>query len=720
VTTGTEPQVPAGSHRWLGRPIASRVLRVGIVAVPVAASFTTALTLSSLTEVPSTFSGAVTRWLLIAAAATVVLIVAERFTRRLVPLATLLALSLTFPDRAPPRFRVALRNGSTRQLRDRIAEARRGELGGTPAEAAERVLELVAALSLHDRSTRGHSERVRAYSRLLGEELGLGADELDQLQWAGLLHDVGKLLIPDAILNKPGRLTPAEYAEVCLHPGYGHAMVMPLIPWLGESARAVWEHHERWDGGGYPAGLAGLDIALAARIVNVADTFDVMTSARSYKEPVSAAESRAELARCAGGQFDPEVVRAFLNISIGRLRLVMGPISWLTQVPLFPTSVLTGAVGGNAASFAAALAVVGVTTLGPLNLVDATSGEASGAGKVDNGFVSESPGLPVEVTQPAAIITVTTAAAVDAQFSPQSAQFAESNLAMGLAATTSTSTPSDAPVEIVTPSGVRVTTTVPTASTTPAGTTPSSSVVTQPLSPVVTTPLSPVVTQPSVPVKDDIVGPPPTTTIPRTSFIDLAGATNFGVLAYAAVTSTGATTITGHVGTTAAAITGLLSTQIHFGEIFDTSPTNAGPAHAGAAAAQTFLDGLTASPLPAVDLGGRTISPGVYQGGTIELTGTVTLDGGGDPNAVFVFKAASTLVTASSSRVVLVNGAQACNVFWQVGSSATLGTTTAFAGTVIADISITATTGTTVNGRLLARHGAVTLDTSTITVPACS
>ena len=118
---------------------------------------------------------------------------------------------------------------------------------------------------------------------------------------------------------------------------------------------------------GWPAST----IALAARIVNVADTFDVMTSARSYKEPVFGRRgSRAELARCAGGQFDPEIVRAFLNISIGRLRMVMGPISWIAQVPLFPTSVLTGAVGGNAATFAAALGVVGVTTLGPLNLVE--------------------------------------------------------------------------------------------------------------------------------------------------------------------------------------------------------------------------------------------------------------------------------------------------------------------------------------------------------------
>ena len=163
-----------------------------------------------------------------------------------------------------------------------------------------------------------------------------------------------------------------------------------------------------------------------------------------------------------------------------------------------------------------------------------------------------------------------------------------------------------------------------------------------------------------------------------------------------------------------------MPTQLLFGEIFATSPTNAGAAQSATTAAQLFLDGLTASPLPGVELGGRTIQPGVYQGGTIELTGTVTLDGGGDPNAIFVFKAASTLVTASASRVVLTNGARACNVFWQVGSSATLGTTTQFVGTVIAHASITATTGASVDGRLFARNGAVTLDSNTITIPTCA
>jgi hypothetical protein len=206
---------------------------------------------------------------------------------------------------------------------------------------------------------------------------------------------------------------------------------------------------------------------------------------------------------------------------------------------------------------------------------------------------------------------------------------------------------------------------------------------------------------------------------PTASFVNLGAAETFAVLASAAVTSTGLTSITGNVGTTAAAITGLMPGQVHLGDIFDTSPTTAAAAHAGAAGAQQFLDGLTASPLPAVDLGGHTITPGVYQGGTIELTGTVTLDAGGDPNARFVLKAASTLVTASASRVVLVNGARACNVFWQVGSSATLGTSTDFVGTILANASITATTNVAVTGRLIARNGAVTLDSNTIIISTC-
>jgi hypothetical protein len=263
---------------------------------------------------------------------------------------------------------MALRTGSTAQLRRRIEDARSGAHSDTPAEAAERVLELVIALNAHDRLTRGHSERVRAYTQMIGDEMGLTDSELDRLRWTGLLHDIGKLRISGAILNKPGKLTPAEFEQIKLHPEYGRELVRALIPWLGDSARAVWEHHERWDGHGYPYGLSGTDISLAGRIVAVADTYDVITSVRSYKKAISPADARAELTRCAGTQFDPTVVRAFMNLSLGRLRLAMGPLSWLAQVPLFPTALTTtaatGTTGAATALVGAAAASVGLGLAG--------------------------------------------------------------------------------------------------------------------------------------------------------------------------------------------------------------------------------------------------------------------------------------------------------------------------------------------------------------------
>ena len=140
---------------------------------------------------------------------------------------------------------------------------------------------------MHDRLTRGHSERVRAYTHMVGEELKITGAELDHLRWSALLHDIGKLLVSAEILNKPGKLTDAEFEAIKQHPEFGRELVAPLVGWLGDSARAVWEHHERWDGWGYPRGIAGTDISLAGRIVAVTDAFDVMTSTRSYKEPIS-------------------------------------------------------------------------------------------------------------------------------------------------------------------------------------------------------------------------------------------------------------------------------------------------------------------------------------------------------------------------------------------------------------------------------------------------
>jgi HD domain len=338
-----------GEGQWIGRPWVARAIRVFVLVVPFAASVAFAFVLSGLLPAASTWPMAILRWLLIALASTSVMIAFDRLTRRLLPLAVLLGLTLAFPDQAPSRFKVALRIGTTLQLRRIIADARAGRIGETPAEAAEKLLELVGALSVHDHLTRGHSERVRAYTHMVGEELNITGAELDHLRWSALLHDIGKLLVSAEILNKPGKLTDAEYEAIKKHPEFGRDLVTPLVGWLGESARAVWEHHERWDGMGYPRGISGTDISLAARIVAVTDAFDVMTSSRSYKEPISPVAARAELARCAGSQFDAAIVRAFLNVSLGRLRMAMGPLSWLTQLSFIPQTFATAGASGATA-----------------------------------------------------------------------------------------------------------------------------------------------------------------------------------------------------------------------------------------------------------------------------------------------------------------------------------------------------------------------------------
>ncbi len=311
------------------------LVRIMVAVVPIAASLGFVFFVSRVVPAPAgSLYAYLAWWLGLCAASTGFMIVIDKAARRCLPLGALLKLSLVFPDQAPSRFKVALRSGTTTKLQRIVEDAKAGRVGETPAEAAERVLELVAALNAHDRITRGHSERVRAYTQMIAEELKLDEREIDLLHWAGLLHDIGKLEVPYEILNKTSRPTEEEWEILKRHPEAGAALVAPLNDWLGEWVRAVGEHHERWDGTGYPAGLSGTDISFAARIVSVADVFDVITSARSYKAPIDPKAARAEIAECSGTQFDPAVVRAFLNISLGRLRFAMGPLSLFAGGPI--------------------------------------------------------------------------------------------------------------------------------------------------------------------------------------------------------------------------------------------------------------------------------------------------------------------------------------------------------------------------------------------------
>ena len=194
---------------------------------------------------------------------------------------------------------------------------------------------------------------------------------------------------------------------------------------------------------------------------------------------------------------------------------------------------------------------------------------------------------------------------------------------------------------------------------------------------------------------------------------------NFAVLGGSTVTNTGSSVLTGDLGLyPGTAITGfppgLVTGEIHVADAVALQ------AQTDTTATYIDLAGQACNTTVSADLGGQTLTPGVYcSASSMALTGELTLDAGGDPNAVWVFQMGSTLTTASNSSVVLTNGADACNVFWQVGSSATLGTTTSFIGNIFALTSITLNNGASVSGRLLARNGAVTLDNNTVTAPVC-
>ena len=352
----------AHTPRWQPHPCLAALVRALVLLTPIAASIAFVHFASRLVGPPAGSDAALAAWWIgLAACATGVLIGFDRLLRRLLPLAALLKLALVFPDEAPSRFRTALETGTTADLEQRLAAARAGSETAAPVEAAERLRGFVAALSTHDRVTRGHSERVRAYAQLIAKELRLGSDDLDRLNWAALLHDIGKLEVPCEILNKPGRPTDAEWMLIRSHPELGARLAEPLRAWLGGWTDAISDHHERWDGKGYPAALQGDEISLAGRIVAVADVFDVITSARSYKASGSAVDARGEIARCSGAQFDPRIVRAFLSVSLGRLRLAMGPLSWLAQAPIIGRIPLAPGLATVASS---AVAVIGSVAAG--------------------------------------------------------------------------------------------------------------------------------------------------------------------------------------------------------------------------------------------------------------------------------------------------------------------------------------------------------------------
>lgn len=173
---------------------------------------------------------------------------------------------------------------------------------------------LDAALSFYDNPTAQHSHRVAVLGSSLGEAWGLPERERLVLGWAGALHDIGKIAVSVAVLGKQGPLTGTEWAMVKQHPTVGGDLLLTVSADLDPVASAVRSHHERWDGAGYPAGLAGVDIPLLGRMLSVVDAFDAMTEGRPYHRAKTPQEALVELRDQAGAQFDPELVALFTQL----------------------------------------------------------------------------------------------------------------------------------------------------------------------------------------------------------------------------------------------------------------------------------------------------------------------------------------------------------------------------------------------------------------------
>ncbi|OQY09970.1 MAG: hypothetical protein B6I29_02395 [Marinitoga sp. 4572_148] len=174
-------------------------------------------------------------------------------------------------------------------------------------------LTLVKTLEYYDNYTRGHSERVANWASLIAEKMNLDKRKIEQIYWAGILHDIGKIFVPQSILNKAGKLSPEEFEKIKLHPTKGEEL-LKKVDGMEEISKIIRHHHERYDGKGYPDGLRGKNIPIESRILAVVDSFDAMISERPYKRSLTKDEAIYQLKRMTMKQFDGEVVRTFIDI----------------------------------------------------------------------------------------------------------------------------------------------------------------------------------------------------------------------------------------------------------------------------------------------------------------------------------------------------------------------------------------------------------------------
>lgn len=195
-------------------------------------------------------------------------------------------------------------------LRRAVAQerARRRELEQAHADS---VFVLACAVETRDPYTGGHAARVSMYALALARTLGWDEQQLDEARLGGLLHDIGKLGVDDAVLRKPGKLEDLEWEQMRRHPDVG-AQILGRAPFLARAVVYAHRHHERWDGFGYPGRLSGTEIPIGGRLMAIADAFDAMTSTRPYRPAMDPEQAAEEVARCAGTHFDPDLAHSFL------------------------------------------------------------------------------------------------------------------------------------------------------------------------------------------------------------------------------------------------------------------------------------------------------------------------------------------------------------------------------------------------------------------------
>ena len=343
------------ASREKGRKAAARTIQLIVFLVPAVLGFVIAY---SILAVMAPFTS-VAEWVLWLFIAVVVSLATSLFigdgVRNLIRRTPLYRKANNFDTKVEELFGSSLREGSPKNVKRNAIEL------GHDADFIDEILFLLDQLGRHERLSRGHSERVRAYAALIGKQIGLSEDELELLSWSALMHDIGKLDVPSWLLSSPERPTDEEWEVLKRHPESAVNRLRKLERIVGSTIYdGALNHHERWDGTGYPQGLSETDIPLFGRITAIADTFDVMTHARSYKKPLPIADARKELEKNSGTQFDPGLIAAFLQIGDEDLKFVRGWSATIAGVAVAGSRLAI--VGSQATVVAATVAGAGVAS----------------------------------------------------------------------------------------------------------------------------------------------------------------------------------------------------------------------------------------------------------------------------------------------------------------------------------------------------------------------